>query len=139
MFAVSGRSGGSSSTRDYETLKKPWTNDAGETSRSWREYAPWWPDKNIQNECYVSQSQRNGGCGDYKTSPKPSTVNPVPNPQTAVAPQASYSARALEVFCYEDDLSIAIEASRVEAGVEPWAVAPSQESKSKSASSAASS
>ena len=59
MCAFSCGRAGSSSTRDYETLKKPKTNDAGETSRSWREYAPWLPDRSAQIERYVSQSHRN--------------------------------------------------------------------------------
>ena len=64
----------------------------------------------------------------------PTTVNQVPNSQTANA----ISVRALEDFHFEDAVSIAIEASCKDAGVEPWEITHSQVSKAKSTSSAAS-
>ena len=69
----------------------------------------------------------------------PGLVNLVLNLQTIMARKASGSARGLEEYRYENEVSIAIKASQEEAGVEPWAVTPSQESKGTSSAASTSS
>ena len=118
----------------------------GDRTSSWQQNATWRPVESAEKQRYVSPSRRGNGWYDCV----PTTVNLVPNPRTAKikkTEEAPVSAQALANFRFDDADAITVQKNCKNAGVEPWAVTPRQDwaatpsqwSKAKSASSAASS
>ena len=102
-----GSTGSSSTIIITEFKKKPKTNASDGMSSPW--HAPWWSSPSTQNERSVNHSHSEGSWVDYTTS----TINLVPNPQTTMATKLFYFGRSLEEFRLEEELSIAIQVSRV--------------------------